>query len=126
MNTTMVTLVRRPTLDEGNFGSEQPAHTEIRYQIRMNVNPVKPKPYNVSKEGIVTQYNYEVYTNPTLYPSFGTDRNGNRVDTKFDKVLPTDLIEFNGQTFSLSETFEDIAMNDQPLLWQHFFMKVIN
>lgn len=128
MNKTTVTVVRRPRPDEGNFGAEQPDATEIRFVVVMNLNPVKAKPYHTSKEGIYTQYSFEVYTNPTLYPQYGfSDKEKTvRVEQSFNKVLPTDLIEYQGQVFALSEQFEDVSLNDQPQLWQHFFMKLIN
>lgn len=130
MNKTTVTVVRRPTLDEGNFGSEQPDQTEIRYQVVMNVNPVRARPYVTSKEGIYKEYSYEVYTNPTLYPTTGVSKDAQKndvvVNINFEKVLPTDILEYQGQKFSLSQSFEDVSLNDQPMLWQHFFMKLIN
>ena len=128
INITEVILIRRPKLDQGNFGSETPNYTEIRYKVKMNINPVKAKPYSISKEGVVQNFSFEVFTNPTLYPNFGFSDEALtvQVDEILTQVLSTDLIEYQGKKYTLSKTFEDVALNDQPLLWQHFWMQVIS
>ena len=125
MNQTTVILIRRPSLDDGNFGSESNQKTEIRYSFKLNINPVKAKPYVTNKEGIVKTYSHEVFSNPEVYPIKGQDKNGQDINVKLETILSTDLIVFQDKTYSLSESFEDVSLNDQDTLCQHFFMKMI-
>lgn len=125
MNSTTVILIRRQTLEGGNFG-EEVSTPNIHYTLKMNINPLRNNPYTISKEGVVRDFTHSVITDVVNYPKTGIFVNTGLVaNMPLVEIFPTDIVLFRDKKYELSDQFENTGFNDQDDIFQKFFMKIL-
>lgn len=113
LNLDEIKVVKRTYLEGRNFFREDLSEDEVEFTLIVNINPVRDKPFRIDKETITKEKEFEIYTDPQTYPD------------NFEKFLPTDIIIYQNQRWRI-ERLQDVALNRNPMLWQHFFMRLIN
>lgn len=125
LNTDTVTVIKRKNLDGSNFFAEDLVENEIRYQVTLNINPIKDKSQNIDDKAVAKMLAFDCYANPDNYPSTGIDESGAVVNEPFTVFTITDKIEYGGHTYEI-EDYENVSFNTKPTLWENFKMNLIN
>jgi len=125
LNLDEVTVIKRNHLEGRNFFSEDLAEEESFYTMKLNINPVKARGFRMDEKTVTKDLKFEVYTDPETYPLSGVDIDGNTVNVPFEGFSVTDKIKYQDKVFKVAE-LENVAMNQNPQLWQRFFLQVLN